>query len=83
MAQSNGAPPTQRFSVTLTEFTVFELDGLVGLLGPTRAQVVARVVEDWLLNNVGKIEHLRERHTVFQELRAARRASRGKGRRAQ
>jgi len=63
---------TQRLSVTLPAFTVFEIDGLVNVYGPTRAQVVATIVESWLHDNEQKIDHRKRRYAEFRAVKRSR-----------
>ena len=73
-----GDARTTRVSVTLPAFTLFEIDGLIGTYGPTRAQVIALAVEYWLHDNEEKIAHRKGRFAEFQNARPAKTGRRPK-----
>jgi hypothetical protein len=61
---------TIRFKITLPAFTVFELDDLVGIYAPSRAQVAAHAVEQWLHDNEEKIALRKARYAEFLKSRS-------------
>jgi metal-responsive CopG/Arc/MetJ family transcriptional regulator len=61
---------TIRFKITLPAFTVFELDDLVKIYAPTRAQVAAHAVEQWLHDNEEKIALRKARYADFLKSRS-------------
>jgi hypothetical protein len=65
-------PETVRVTVTLPAFTCFEVDGLVNIYGPSRAQVIAQIIESWLHDNEAKIAHRKARYEEYRSGRASR-----------
>ena len=61
---------TVRFSITLTNFTIFELDDLVNIYAPSRAQVAAHAIEQWLHDNEEKIALRKARYADFLKKRS-------------
>jgi hypothetical protein len=56
---------TVRFKITVPKFTAFELDDLVNIYAPSRAQVAAHAVEQWLHDNEEKIALRKARYAEF------------------
>jgi len=61
---------TDRFSITLTNFTIFELDDLVNIHAPSRARVAAHAIEQWLHDNEDKIALRKARDADFVKTRS-------------
>jgi hypothetical protein len=56
---------SDRTTITLPPFQLFELHGLVGVYGKTITQVVEYIVGEWLSTNQQNIEIRRKRHGEY------------------
>jgi hypothetical protein len=56
---------TDRTTITLPAFQLFELRSLKGIYGSTVTQVVEWIVSDWLAANQQNIEIRRKRHLEY------------------
>jgi hypothetical protein len=56
---------TDRTTITLPAFQLFELRGLKGIYAPTITAVVEWIVSDWLASNQQNIEIRRRRHMEY------------------
>lgn len=63
------APDTRQFKITLPAFVIFELDDLINIYAPSRAQVAALAIEQWLHDNSEKIAHRKQRYAEFLKSR--------------
>ena len=59
------AESTDRTTITLPEFQLFELRALVGIYAPSLTEVVEWVVGDWLAANQQSMEIRRKRHGEY------------------
>jgi hypothetical protein len=60
-----GDSETKRVAVTVTAFVAYQLDSLIGIYAPNRAEVAARAIEEWLSQNGSEIAIAKAQYADF------------------